>query len=1061
MTEFILSYFLKSAVLSAAILLIYLFLRLSRQRYSQSCRRFVWAAVIICLCLPFELLPSIVTFRIPHTADTDSESDISLTAPPNSESWISGGASATAPPSSHAESTAHQDSAGASDSRADSRADSGSDIIDDSLTENKATHDMQIAPNAFTLVCDIIFVGWAAGATGCLLYELIRCGVMQKKLSRELISVENERYQLYLKLCERLNIKHPPELYMCEYIHSPMLCGFIKPKILLPVLDISDNSAVGILGHELIHYKRHDLWLKLFGVVACSLHWFNPVAHFASRQLSQSIELACDEQLLDGLDRAARGSYGRVLLEIIRGCADAPNTLTTHFNPNRTAVKERFINIMDCKTKKRGIAVMIAALAVCLVAGGAFACTTGRAYGEPSDSGGQSNSLNLNECQNDSDNQNTSGSQNQSGNPDDGISAAMSKYDKSLTELLYMTVAEIHEKYGELTLEYSENGPGQPVYSISGFPGALIVFHSLDMDTPPADDRYPDEVMIDIDNSDIGTDNASIDSLYGLKLGTQIDDYDLYEWYHAGFMFTTRIANVSTVVDGVRLTAKMTDSGASPPDIGNGSVYNLWLNGWSEEYRKQPLGKIIELRLAVATDDDYPTTIEQKLINLLSATVGEIRGQYGGLTLEYSEHGPGQPVYSIAGFPGVLLVFHGLDMDTPPDDNYIPNEVMISADYPGVDSVFGFDIGSDISEIETGIEWYSCDYEFMNGGAHLYTVVEGIKLDVLMLGDIGNQSFVDNPDIDYDAGLAAWREDYLASPRGEIYAIRLAYADRDDYPPSDGSTHTATTLAEIMEAHNRGLISDTAYRFFYDLLSGSSTSFPEYDSVKISEFALTFTDTREDLYMTFDFTVSESGLDTLPPGSYHKRVIDGVCCWMEDFEQVEETHDWDSEPVLSDAVDMVETFISSSYIWNCPTYGKGVTYPGMHNYLCNYYGRSTELTLDEYKRLAADKFGCTDFDALGVDAFTYERDGVTYIQAGGLGGQSCWEVVSANRDGDEVMVTVQFWAECNALIRSHKITYTLTTDGKWLGYEIIEKSEYEPFGIRYIADEGESSSANQ
>ena len=33
--------------------------------------------------------------------------------------------------------------------------------------------------------------------------------------------------------------------------------------------------------------------------------------------------------------------------------------------------------------------------------------------------------------------------------------------------------------------------------------------------------------------------------------------------------------------------------------------------------------------------------------------------------------------------------------------------------------------------------------------------------------------------------------------------------------------------------------------------------------------------------------------------------------------------------------------------------------------------------------------------------------------------------------------------------------YTLTTDGKWLGYEIIEKSEYEPFGLNYIADEGE------
>ena len=1032
MTEFILSYFLKSAVLSAAILLIYLFLRLSRQRYSQSCRRYVWAAVIICLCLPFELLPSIVTLRIPHTADTDSESDISAVEPAVSDSSISGIVSLpTAPPQdTSSQPNSVGTTGGKADLAADSRADSGADSIADSDTPR----DILISPDAFTLICSIIFVGWAAGAVGCLSYELIGCVVMQKKLSRGCYPVESERQTLYLRLCERFGIRRPPELYVCGCIHSPMLCGFIKPKILLPVLDISDNSAVGILGHELIHYKRHDLWLKLVGLLACSLHWFNPVVHFASRQLAQSIELACDEELLAGLDNEARGSYGRVLLEIIRGCGDMPSTLTTHFNPRRTAVKERFINIMDNTAKKRGLAVMTAALAVCLIAGASFACETDQAY---------SDTTTISENQNQADTSNADSSD------------PASDYDKSLTELLYMTVAEIRERYGELTLEYSENGPGQPVYSISGLPGALIVFHSLDMDTPPADDRYPDEVMIDIDNSDIGTDNSGIDSLYGLKLGTEIDDYDLYEWYHTGFTFTTGIANVSTVVDGVRLTAKMTDSGASPPDIGNGDVYGLWLSGWGEEYRKQPLGKIIQLRLAVADDDDYPTTIEQKLIDLLSATVGEIRGQYGGLTLEYSEHGPGQPVYSIAGFPGVLLVFHGLDMDTPPDDNYIPNEVMINADYPGVDSVFGLTIGSDISDCGSGIEWYSCDYEFMNGGAHLYTVVEGIKLDVLMLGDIGDTSFVDNPDIDYDAGLAAWREDYLASPRGEIYAVRLSYSYPDGYPPSDGSTHTATSLAEIKSAYDRGLISETAYQFFYDLLSGKSVSFPEYNSVIIPDFALTFTDTREDLYMTFDFTVSESGLDTLPPGSYSKQVVDGACCWMNDFEPVEETHDWENDPALSEAVDMVETFIWSTFIWNCPTYGEGTTYPGMHNYLCNYYGRGIRLTLDEYKRLAAEKFGCTDYDALGVDAFTYERDGITYIQSGEYGDQSCWEVVSADRDGDEVMVTVQFWAECNALIRSHKITYTLTTDGKWLGYEIIEKSEYEPFGIRYIADEGE------
>ena len=77
---------------------------------------------------------------------------------------------------------------------------------------------------------------------------------------------------------------------------------------------------------------------------------------------------------------------------------------------------------MDCKTKKRGVAVMVSALAVCLVAGGAFACTTGRAYSEPSDSDSQSGLVDSG-GQNDSDTQSSS---------DTDSSASQSEYDKSL-----------------------------------------------------------------------------------------------------------------------------------------------------------------------------------------------------------------------------------------------------------------------------------------------------------------------------------------------------------------------------------------------------------------------------------------------------------------------------------------------------------------------------------------------------------------------------------------------------------------------------------------------------
>lgn len=101
-----------------------------------------------------------------------------------------------------------------------------------------------------------------------------------------------------------------------------MLYGLIRHRVVLPesVADLPKTALTKILTHELTHYKRRDLWIKLAAEVAVAVNWYNPLVHIAATRLSRECELACDECTLDGLDEKSRREYGSVMLGIIKSC---------------------------------------------------------------------------------------------------------------------------------------------------------------------------------------------------------------------------------------------------------------------------------------------------------------------------------------------------------------------------------------------------------------------------------------------------------------------------------------------------------------------------------------------------------------------------------------------------------------------------------------------------------------------------------------------------------------------------------------------------------------------
>ena len=140
---------------------------------------------------------------------------------------------------------------------------------------------------------NIYSVLWLAGMAALLVHALVSAGKLKKKLATAILLRDN--------------------IYESEFVDSPFVFGVIKPKIYLP-MHMDEGTAAYVIAHEHAHLARRDHWWKVLGYLVLALHWFNPLVWVAYILFCRDIELACDEEVVKGLDGAARADYSQALL---------------------------------------------------------------------------------------------------------------------------------------------------------------------------------------------------------------------------------------------------------------------------------------------------------------------------------------------------------------------------------------------------------------------------------------------------------------------------------------------------------------------------------------------------------------------------------------------------------------------------------------------------------------------------------------------------------------------------------------------------------------------------
>lgn len=158
-----------------------------------------------------------------------------------------------------------------------------------------------------------------------------------------------------------------------ELLEAPLVVGLIKPVLYLPQMEMKQEELNYILLHELIHYRRHDLWYKWFAMLVSTIHWFNPFVYMVSKQIDEECEVSCDYEVCKNLSEPQKKDYMGVILDLAQIAIWKKRPLATQMASSKKTLKRRFIMISSKKATNKLISVLSAVLVMAMLSTTVFA----------------------------------------------------------------------------------------------------------------------------------------------------------------------------------------------------------------------------------------------------------------------------------------------------------------------------------------------------------------------------------------------------------------------------------------------------------------------------------------------------------------------------------------------------------------------------------------------------------------------------------------------------------------------------------------------------------------
>jgi beta-lactamase regulating signal transducer with metallopeptidase domain/Tol biopolymer transport system component len=313
----------------------------------------LWLILVVRMMLPWTPQSRLSVFNVVTWWDQPNESHSSLTEP-----------SSRPPATSSTESSGNQPTGSGVAANSDQQPKNIDRVPQGSQkSDGSAMHPAHRTRDVLPLV-------WVVGAMALGAYVVVSNVKLWRATSIEHPSTDKDVLELLEECRARMGLRTIVALVASEKVSTPVLLGFIRPRLLIPrdiAKQLNHEELRYVFLHELAHVKRHDIALAWLTALLQVLHWFNPLVWLAFHRMRCDRELACDALVLTRTRGEGTKDYGRAIVSLLeRFSFPPPLPGLAGILENRSQLKKRIAMITQFKNNSYRWSPLAVALIVTL-----------------------------------------------------------------------------------------------------------------------------------------------------------------------------------------------------------------------------------------------------------------------------------------------------------------------------------------------------------------------------------------------------------------------------------------------------------------------------------------------------------------------------------------------------------------------------------------------------------------------------------------------------------------------------------------------------------------------
>lgn len=170
-------------------------------------------------------------------------------------------------------------------------------------------------------VYHVILLVWGIGILFFSIKNLL-CHMRFLYLINREADLCDEKVKNTIKKIEELHGKSSNfKVIMTSKVSVPMYFGLLRPIIILPKIELSEQELYYIIRHEATHYYNNDLWIKLFVEFISIIYWWNPFVFILKHEVDKILEIRVDMAVTETFNESEKINYLECLIRISKEAA--------------------------------------------------------------------------------------------------------------------------------------------------------------------------------------------------------------------------------------------------------------------------------------------------------------------------------------------------------------------------------------------------------------------------------------------------------------------------------------------------------------------------------------------------------------------------------------------------------------------------------------------------------------------------------------------------------------------------------------------------------------------